>query len=67
MGARAEIHGLLTQLVANGCAVLWVSSDAEELFEVCDRVLVMRQGRVVTEIPGSEATEERLLSAAAGV
>jgi D-xylose transport system ATP-binding protein len=67
VGARAEIHSLLMQLVADGCAVLWVSSDAEELFEVCDRVLVMRQGRIVAELPGDEATEERLLSAAAGV
>jgi ABC-type sugar transport system ATPase subunit len=67
VGARAEIHSLVSQLAADGSAMLWVSSDAEELYEVCDRVLVMRQGRIVAELPGGEATEERLLSVAAGV
>jgi ABC-type sugar transport system ATPase subunit len=67
VGARAEIHGLLTRLAADGSAMLWVSSDAEELCQVCDRVLVMRQGRIVAEVSGREASEERLLSLAAGV
>jgi ABC-type sugar transport system ATPase subunit len=67
VGARAEIHALLTDLAANGCGLLWVSSDAEELVDVADRIVVMRQGRVVGEIPASEASEERLIGEAAGV
>jgi ABC-type sugar transport system ATPase subunit len=66
VGARSEIHGLLGDLAANGCALLWVSSDAEELVEVADRVLVMRHGRLVADIPAVEASEERLLDEAAG-
>ena len=44
---------------------LLVSSDAEELVEVCDRILVMRHGRIGGECQGPEATEDDLLSAAA--
>jgi len=66
VGARAEIHALLGALADTGCAMLWVSSDTEELHAVCDRVLVMRHGRIVAELPGEEATEARLLSVAAG-
>jgi rhamnose transport system ATP-binding protein len=66
VGARSEIHALLGDLAAGGCALLWVSSDAEELVEVADRVLVMRHGRLVADIPAVEASEERLLDEAAG-
>ena len=39
VGARAEIHALLADLATAGCALLWVSSDAEELVDVADRIL----------------------------
>ncbi|CAN5565002.1 hypothetical protein BH23CHL8_BH23CHL8_23440 [soil metagenome] len=66
VGARAEIHALLSDLAASGCALLWVSSDAEELVDVADRVVVMRHGRVVGEVAAADASEERLISEAAG-
>src|SRR6185436_7859935 len=66
VGARSEIHALLGDLAAAGCALLWVSSDAEELVDVADRILVMRHGRVVSEFDAAEASEERLLAEAAG-
>ncbi len=50
-----------------GCAQLLVSSDAEELLEVCDRILVMRGGLIVEEVAAADATEASLLSAAAGL
>jgi len=67
VGARAEIHALLRQMAADGCAQLLVSSDAEELLEMCDRIVVMRGGVMVQEVPAADATEAILLSAAAGL
>jgi ABC-type sugar transport system ATPase subunit len=67
VGARAEINRLWQQLASEGYALLLVSSEAEELIEICHRVLVMRHGRIVSEFEGESATEEQLLSAAAGV
>lgn len=67
VGARAEIHGLLRSMAAAGCAELLVSSDAEELLEVCDRILIMRSGAIVQEMAAAEATETAMLSAAAGL
>ena len=67
VGARAEIHALLRQMASAGCAQLLVSSDAEELLEVCDRILVMRGGLIVQEVAAADATEASLLSVAAGL
>jgi ABC-type sugar transport system ATPase subunit len=67
VGARSEIHALLGDLAGSGCGLLWVSSDAEDLVDVADRILVMRHGRLVSELGASEASEERLLAEAAGV
>jgi D-xylose transport system ATP-binding protein len=66
VGARAEINALWRQLAGDGYALLLASSEAEELVEVCDRVVVMRSGRQVDEQWRATATEERLLRAATG-
>lgn len=66
VGAKAEIHALLKSIAAEGCAILLISSELPELLEVSDRVLVMREGRLVHEIDGREATEERIMAYAAG-
>lgn len=50
VGARTEIHRLLRKLVDEGCAQLLVSSDIEEAVLLCDRLLIMRGGRIVHEI-----------------
>jgi ribose transport system ATP-binding protein len=57
VGARAEIYELVGQAVAQGCSVLLVTSDFEELAGVADRVIVLANGRVSTELrsPGIEA------------
>jgi ABC-type sugar transport system ATPase subunit len=66
VGARAEIHRLIRNLAADGKAILLVSSEAEELIDVCDRIHVMRAGRLVAELGAAVATESALLEAAAG-
>lgn len=67
VGARAEINRLWQALADDGYTLLLVSSEAEELAEVCDRVLVLRHGRLVAERQGDDLTAARLLQAAAGV
>ena len=63
IGARAEIHRLIRNLAAEGVAVIVISSEAEELPELCDRVLVMAEGRVVKELAGAEMTRANIVQA----
>jgi ribose transport system ATP-binding protein len=63
IGARAEIHRMIRQLAGQGMAVLVVSSEPEELPLVCDRVLVMAEGRIVREFTGSEVSRHAIVAA----
>ncbi|WP_038474918.1 sugar ABC transporter ATP-binding protein [Fimbriimonas ginsengisoli] len=67
VGAKDEVHRLIQNLVADGMAILMVSSDLPELLALSDRVLVMRAGRLVDTFTASEATPERVMFAATGV
>jgi D-xylose transport system ATP-binding protein len=67
IGARGEIKRVWAELAAEGRAILIASTDAEELVDICDRVIVLRAGAVAGEIDRSELTEERVLGMAAGV
>ncbi len=67
VGARAEIKRIWTELADAGCAIVLVSSDAEEIVEICDRAIVLRGGRVAGTIDGGQLSEARLLKLAAGV
>ena len=64
VAAKREIHGLIAELAASGMGVLLISSEIEEVLGLAHRVLVMRGGRVVEELAGDEATEERVMRAA---
>ena len=66
VGAKAEIHRLLRQLASDGKAVLMVSSDLPELLGMCDRIAVMAGGRVQAVLEGRSATEEGVMTLAAG-
>jgi rhamnose transport system ATP-binding protein len=66
VGTKAEVHRLMSQLAAEGVAVLMVSSELPEVLGMADRVLVMREGRIVKEIPRADATEETVMFAAMG-
>jgi ribose transport system ATP-binding protein len=61
VGAKAEIFSLLDSLVAQGAAVLMVSSELPEIVAVCDRAYVMRDRMIVEELQRSELTEENIL------
>jgi len=59
VGARAELYEIIRALADTGTSVLMISSDFEE-FAVCDRVAVMREGRIATVVDGALATKETL-------
>jgi ribose transport system ATP-binding protein len=70
VGAKAAIHDLIAKVASGGASVVVCSSDAEELIQVCTRVVVLRRGVVGAELTGHELTvdhiEEELLRPAAG-
>jgi ribose/xylose/arabinose/galactoside ABC-type transport system permease subunit len=66
VGAKAAIHHLMAQLAREGKAILMVSSDLPEVLAMSDRILVMREGRLVGEFTRENATQESIMSAATG-
>jgi ribose transport system ATP-binding protein len=67
VGAKAEIYRMMEALAREGKAVLMISSDTPELIAVCDRVAVMRNGRLAAVLEGAEITEENVLRHSMGV
>jgi ribose transport system ATP-binding protein len=67
VGTKQEIYLLMRTLADQGTAILFYSTDYAELIGLCDRVVVMYDGRIVTELSGGEITEERLVSAALNI
>ena len=61
VGAREEIYALLEELALRGTAILLASSDLPEVLRLAHRIVVLRQGRVVGELEGATATEERIV------
>ncbi len=63
VGAKAEVHRLIRELALDGMAVLMISSDLPEVLELSDRVLVMKEGRLVAELPGGSLAEALMMAA----
>jgi len=66
VGAKAEIHALIGELAAQGRAILLISSELPEILSLSSRILVLRGGRIVGEIPRRDADQDRLLRAMTG-
>ena len=64
VGAKSEIYGIILKLAEEGKAVLVISSEHQELFGLCDRILVMGEGRLRGELMPPDYSEEKLLSLA---
>jgi ABC-type sugar transport system ATPase subunit len=64
VGAKAEIYNLIRRLVAQGMAIIMTSSELPELLTVCDRIIVLCEGRLTAELPRAGATEEAIMDAA---
>ena len=66
VAAKKEIYATIADLAARGMGILLISSELPEILGMCDRTLVMREGRLVGEFTREEATEEKILARAAG-
>jgi len=66
VGAKTEIFRLMNALLERGAAVLMVSSELPEVLGMCDRILVMHEGRLAGELSRAEATQERIMQLATG-
>jgi ribose transport system ATP-binding protein len=66
IGSREQVYGVIARCAAEGKAVLLVSSYLPELFGVCDRIAVMRRGRLLPARPVAEWTPESVMAAAVG-
>jgi ABC-type sugar transport system ATPase subunit len=66
VGAKAEIHELLSSLARDGMAIMMISSDLPEVLAMSDRVLVMHQGRLAADLPAADATQESIMAYATG-
>ncbi|QHQ35906.1 sugar ABC transporter ATP-binding protein [Algicella marina] len=67
IGSKAAVHAFMAELAAAGLAVIMVSSEIPEIMGMSDRVIVMREGRIVAELEGESLTPERLVRNAAGI
>jgi putative multiple sugar transport system ATP-binding protein len=63
VGAKYEIYTIINQLAAQGKAILVISSEMPELLGITDRLYVMNEGRIVGEMPTSEASQEKIMRA----
>jgi ABC-type sugar transport system ATPase subunit len=66
VGAKSEIHALMTDLAAEGVAVLMISSELPEILGMSDRVAVMYGGTIVEILDRADATQEKVLALALG-
>lgn len=66
IGAKAEVHRLISQLASEGIAIIMISSELPEALAMSDRLLVMSEGRITGEFARNEATQERVMLAAMG-
>ena len=65
VGAKVEVYTLIGELAAAGAAILIVSSDMLELLGLCDRIGVMRAGRLAGEVARADFSQDRIMSLAA--
>jgi len=66
VGAKHEIYELMEQLAKQGVAILFVSSEMEEVLGMADRVLVMHEGKLAGELPRDQLSEEAIMRLATG-
>ena len=62
VGAKSEIYKIIHQLADSGTAVLCISSELAELVGICDRVMVMCEGKLTGEVTGDDITQEKILA-----
>jgi rhamnose transport system ATP-binding protein len=66
IGAKVEVHRIVSELASSGLGIILISSDLPEVLAMSDRILVLHEGRLTAELPRAAATEERVMLAATG-
>ncbi|WP_038100474.1 sugar ABC transporter ATP-binding protein [Vagococcus lutrae] len=66
VGAKREIYLLINELAERGVAIIMISSDLPEVLSISDRIMVVREGRLIGEVAKAEATQERVMQLATG-
>jgi rhamnose transport system ATP-binding protein len=66
IGAKVEVHRIISELAASGLGIILISSDLPEVLAMVDRILVLHEGRITADIPHARATQERVMFAATG-
>jgi ABC-type sugar transport system ATPase subunit len=66
VGSKAEIYQIMSDLAEQGVAIVMISSELPEVLGMSDRVMVMREGRIVKELSREEASEEVVMQYAVG-
>lgn len=66
VGSKAEIYAFLVEVLKRGISVLMISTDFEEIANICHRALVFNRGHIVADIPQEQLTVSQILHAAAG-
>lgn len=66
VGAKAEVHRIISELASSGLAIILISSELPEVLAMADRVMVLHEGHVTGTFTRSEATQERVMYAATG-
>jgi putative multiple sugar transport system ATP-binding protein len=61
VGAKYEIYSIINELVEEGKSIIMISSELPEILGMCDRIYVMNEGRIVGELPGQEASQEKIM------
>jgi rhamnose transport system ATP-binding protein len=64
IGAKVEVHRIISELAASGLAIILISSDLPEVLAMSDRIIVLHEGAVAAEIARADATEETVMFAA---
>ena len=67
VGAKVEIYRIINQLAEEGASIIMISSEMPEIIRMSDRVLVMREGKVMGELNKNEISEENLIKLSMGV
>ena len=62
VGAKAEIYRLIDQMVKDGKTIIMISSEMPELLGMCDRIMVMHEGRKMGELTAEQATQEKIMA-----
>jgi ABC-type sugar transport system ATPase subunit len=66
IGAKVEIYKLLNELVQRGVTVIMISSELPEVLGMCDRILVMCEGEIVSNFERDQAKKEAIMASATG-